>query len=178
MTRRSDPPEEISLRPYSMSDAPALVEAALESVSEVNPWLEWCHPEFSISEARDWIESQIAAFEAGREFHFVIEGSQGEFIGACGLNHLVSNHRMANLGYWIRTSACGRGSASSAVRRLVSWAFENTDLCRLEIVVALGNTASERVAIKGGATKEAVLSNRLWLHNRSVDATVFAITRR
>ena len=167
----------ISLRPYSVLDIDALVEAALESVTEINPWLPWCHREFCATDAQDWIDSQIQAREADSEYQFVIEGSQGEFLGGCGLNHIVRMHRIANLGYWVRTSACGNGIATTAIRLLAEWAFQNTDLNRLEIVVALGNMASDRVATKAGGFKEAVLAKRLWLHGRSVDATMYALTR-
>lgn len=169
--------KEISIRPYSLSDAPGLVESALESVAEVGPWLPWCHAKFSLLDAESWINHQVEAFRAGTAFQFVVVGKSNEYLGGCGLNNILVNHRVANLGYWIRTSASGRGVATTAVDLVASWAFRNTNLNRLEIVVALGNSASERVAAKVGAVREGVVPKRLWLHGESVDATMYAILR-
>ena len=55
-------------------------------------------------------------------------------------------------------------------------AFEVTDLVRLEIVVAVGNVASHRVAEHAGAVREGTLRRRLILHGRLSDATMFALT--
>jgi RimJ/RimL family protein N-acetyltransferase len=58
-----------------------------------------------------------------------------------------------------------------------NWAFESTELVRLEIVVATGNTASHRVAEKVGAIREGVLRRRLLLHGHPHDATMFSLIR-
>ena len=84
---------------------------------------------------------------------------------------------MANLGYWVRTSATRRGVATRAVRELAGFAFRETDLVRLEIVVAIDNRASLRVAEKSGAIREGTANQRVRLHGRSQDAVVFAILR-
>ena len=51
-------------------------------------------------------------------------------------------------------------------------------LNRLEILTALGNVASQRVAEKAGATREGVLRSRLVERDRVVDATMFSLTAR
>lgn len=167
----------VSIRPYADGDAPALLEAARESVDRVFPWLEWCHPDYEISESRAWIKHCRAAWEAGEEFQFAITGSEGAYLGGCGLNRLERQHRVANLGYWVRTSAAGRGVATSAVQRLATWAFDETALNRLQILVAVGNRASRGVAERVGAVREAVAASRLVLHGEVHDAVQYAIVR-
>lgn len=54
--------------------------------------------------------------------------------------------KCANLGYWVRTSATGSGVAPIAVRQAATRAFSTTELHRLEIVVAVKNVRSIRVA--------------------------------
>ena len=89
----------------------------------------------------------------------------------------VPLHRFANLGYWVRSSAAGRGVAPAAVRLLADWAFRETDLLRLEIVAAVGNRRSQRVAEKAGAIREGVLRDRLLLHGQPHDVVIYAILR-
>lgn len=168
---------DVSIRPYRLDDADRLFEAARESTRAVFPWLPWCHPEYKIEEAREWIGRQVEAFEQGAEFQFVVESAEGRFLGGCGLNLIDSTHRRANLGYWVRTSAAGRGVAAAAVRILARWAFAHTDLERLEIITVVENTRSQRVAEKSGALREGVARSRLRLHGRSHDAVVYSIVR-
>jgi len=52
--------------------------------------------------------------------------------------------------YWVAAEARGRGVASDAVRTLVQWAFEVTSIERVDLFVAPGNTASQRVAVHAG----------------------------
>jgi RimJ/RimL family protein N-acetyltransferase len=86
-------------------------------------------------------------------------------------------HRFANLGYWVRTSATRQGVATEAVRQVAEFAFGNTDLVRLEIVCAVGNDASQRVAERAGAAREGALRHRLLLHGQPVDAVMYSLVR-
>ena len=169
--------EEIRIRPYTLDDVPRLFQAAQESIAEVYPWLPWCRPEYSLAEAQQWVEKQVGQFVDGVEFQFAIVAADGQYLGGCGLNQVDPLHRRANLGYWVRTSATRRGAASRAVRLLAAWAFGNTDLVRLEIVAAVENQSSIRVAEKAGAIREGIARSRLIVHGAAHDAAVFSITR-
>ena len=145
-------------------------------MDELRPWMPWCHDAYSISESRDWVEKQIASFAEKEEFHFAVF-SANQFAGICGLNGIQETNRLANLGYWIRTSMSNRGIATAAARLLAEWAFQNTELDRLEIVAAVGNIPSLRVAAKMGAVWEGVMRGRLRISNTLHDAVLFSIIR-
>ncbi len=149
----------------------------MESREQLSPWMPWCHPGYTIADTRTFIDAQIAAFSAGTEYTFAIVDPSGALLGCCGLNHIDRLNRMANLGYWVRTSAAGRGVASEAGRQLVQWAFAHTDFNRLEIMAAIGNVASQRAAQSIGGVREGVLRSRLFLWGRSHDAVMFSVTR-
>jgi RimJ/RimL family protein N-acetyltransferase len=166
-----------SLRSYEPADAERLWEAARESVAEVFPWLPWCHADYSMREAVEWVRARVEPVADPREYHFVIVDADGWFLGACGINQINSIHRFCNLGYWVRTTATGRGVATEAVRQAAAFAFQNTDLVRLEIVCAVGNRRSQRVAERAGAEREGVLRNRLVLHGQPVDAVMYSLVR-
>lgn len=168
----------ISIRPYRIEDAPAVYAAAMASVPEIQPFLPWCHPGLTLVEIRTWIEKQIQAFEALEAFEFAILGDGGEYLGGCGLNQIDQDNRRANLGYWVRTSETRHGVATAAVRELARWAFESTDLIRLEVVVSTRNVASLRAAEKAGAVREGVLRSRLLLHGVAHDAVLFSFARQ
>ncbi len=166
------------LRPYEPDDAEALWEAVRESTTDLSPWMTWCHPHYSRAEAAEWVASRCRLAVEGREFAFAIIGTDGCLLGGCGISQINRLHRFANLGYWVRTSATGRGIAGEAVRQAVAFAFRETDLVRFEIVCAVGNVRSQRVAERGGALREGVLRDRLILHGHPVDAVMYSLVRR
>jgi len=168
-------PEEIRLRALALSDADALFEAARESIAEIHPWMEWCHPGYKREESAGWLEFQATARDQGTEFTYAIVDGNDRFLGTCSLNQINRAHNFANLGYWLRTAATGRGIAVAAVRRLQEIAFRENGLTRVEIVCAIGNVRSQRVAERSGALREGVLRNRLTLHGKPVDAVMFSL---
>ena len=168
---------EVSIRPIRTEDADELFEAVRESVDDLSPWMPWCHSEYSISETRDWIGTSIAAFESRAEFNFAIIDGCGQLVGVCGLNGISRENQLANLGYWVRSSRSRRGIATRATQLLADWAFENTDLNRLEILIAIRNHPSLRVAAKAGAVWEGVLRARLRHRGEMHDAVLFSILR-
>jgi RimJ/RimL family protein N-acetyltransferase len=58
---------------------------------------------------------------------------------------------------------------------LVHLAFEQLGLVRVEIVVAVGNEASQRVAQKVGALREGILRNRIVLGDKIYDAVMYSL---
>lgn len=167
----------IVIRRYRPEDAPRHFEAVSESLAEISPWMPWCHPAYSLEESRAWIAHCGRAWEEGSEYNFAVADQSDHLLGSCGLNQFRLEHRLANLGYWIRTSATGRSVATTAVQRLIEFAFQETTFDRLEIVIALGNVASDRVAEKVDAVREGIARDRLHLHGRPHDATIYAVLR-
>jgi RimJ/RimL family protein N-acetyltransferase len=170
-------PGSIEIRPYEIGDAQQLFEAANESIATVGEWLWWCTPDFSLETAKHWVEFQVAAFRAFTEFEFVITSRDGRFLGGCGLNAIDNQNARANLGYWVRSSETARGVATEATRQLAKWAFQNTELVRLEIVVAKDNVPSLRVAEKAGAIREGILRQRLRVKGVHQDSIMFSILK-
>ena len=168
----------IDIRPLEMRDARAVYEAVDESRLEVSRWMDWCRPTYGPRDAEAWIRSTMLGREEGSCFQFgIFARRRRRLLGACGLSHIEPQVRLANLGYWVRTRASGRGIAPEAACRVIDWAFANTDLQRIEILAAVGNLRSQRVAEKLGATREGVLRSRLAVFGKHYDAVMFSIIR-
>jgi RimJ/RimL family protein N-acetyltransferase len=166
----------VLLRPYRRSDVDELYEAARESIDEVYPWLPWCHPGYQRSESEEWIGQQRDLWTQDRAYEFaVVDPARGGFLGGCGVNSVSRLHRFANLGYWIRSSALGRGVATAAARLVARFSFDRLDLQRLELVIEPENAASIRVAEKLGARREGLLRSRLNVENDQRDALMFSL---
>jgi ribosomal-protein-serine acetyltransferase len=167
----------IHIRRYEPSDVPEMVAAAHESIADVSPWMPWCHPNYSESDAIAWIRATLEGHENGTMYDFAVFDEAGRYAGGCGINQISRLTGVANLGYWVRSSATGRSIAPSAVLQLIPWVFENTPLHRLEIVAAVANVRSQRVAEKVGAHRDAVLKKRVLVNGRPSDAVLYSILR-
>ena len=166
----------LHLRLYRRDDVEALHEAVRESICELNRWLPWCHADYGREESSDWIDSREQAWVRGEEYSFVIaDPASGRLLGGCGLNQFDPLRHRANLGYWVRSSETGRGLATAATRLLARFGFEALRLERIEIVAAVGNKPSQRVAEKAGATREGVARRRLRVHGVQHDAVCFSL---
>jgi RimJ/RimL family protein N-acetyltransferase len=153
-----------------------LFEAEIESIEELVPWMHWCHPNRSISDTTQWVESRSEAWERRKAYSFLIaDRRSSQIVGTCGLDHLDEVNHFANLGYWVRTSRTRESAATEATRLLSEFGFSAVELVRIEIVVAVGNIASERVAVKVGALREGLLRNRLTQRGEVRDAYMFSL---
>jgi ribosomal-protein-serine acetyltransferase len=168
---------DIQLRPYRPDDIDAVYEAVLESKAELTPWMPWCHAGYSREDAAAWVAGRPDAWARNEEWSFVIVDSAGRLLGACGIHRLDLRNGVGELGYWVRTSATRQGIATEATRQACRWAFAEAGLERIEILAAVENVASQRVAEKAGAVREGRLQGRLLLPDRRHDAVLFAILK-
>jgi ribosomal-protein-serine acetyltransferase len=168
--------EGLVFRSYTLDDAPAYLAAVLESVEIVGRWMPWCHKGYSLGEAVQWFADCDASRAAETAFEFgIFEEESGVFLGGAGLNQICWQNSFCNLGYWVRQTQQRKGIASRSVRALADHAFRVVGLQRVEIVVALGNDASEGVARKCAALEEGVARNRLIVGGVSVPARMFSL---
>ncbi len=179
--------ERIILKAYETSFVPLLFEAGSESRGgEFSRWMPWCHENYTIEESREFIEKTVEnwrnsedAWRDEMQFGYAIFDLQTEkFLGGVGLNQPNKTYKYYNLGYWIRVAAQNRGAASEATRLLAQAAFEDlAELNRIEILAALENIPSQKVAEKAGAQREGVLRKRLIIGGRIHDAVMFSFVR-
>ena len=168
--------EKMILRPAALADASGLWEAIQVSKAALKRWLDWYRPDFNLEMVQAWLITLDAAWNEGNNYQFsILDPKTGQHLGTCGINHINTHYRMANLGYWIRSDRTGEGLATVAARVLAEFGFQELELLRLELVTGEHNQASRRVAEKVGACFEGVLRRRLKLGEKNIDAAMFSL---
>lgn len=168
----------ILIRPWNKNDIPHLFEAVRESIEVLTPWLPWCHHEYNIDESQSWIDSRPTAWKTAEEYSFaIIDSKTNRILGGTGINRIDHLHDYANLGYWVRVSAQKKGVATRAAILAASFGFSELNLERIEILAAAGNSASQKVALKTGATREGLLRHRHKIRNTYQDAVLFSLIK-
>lgn len=169
----------VGIRRFGLADAAPLFEAVSETKSDLTRWMAWCKPGYSRNHSAAYVAERDANWKKGQHYSFVIyDVKTGELLGSVGINCINHFHRFANLGYWVRAERANRGIATAAVKLAARFGMGELQLNRLEIVTAIKNRASQRVAEKAGARREGVLRNRLVIQGKSHDAVIFSLTTR
>ena len=166
--------EELFLRPFQPGDSNALYCAVHESLKELKPWMSWATDTYTELTARDYIAIARARWEEGTFYAFAVTRAD-ELLGVCTLSSIHPIYHFCNLGYWVRTTYRGQGIAGRASKLVARFAFENLGLIRAEIVIAVGNAASLRVAEKIGAHDEGILLNRMVIGKSIYDAHMYSL---
>jgi len=166
--------KDLLLRPFRVDDAMQLYCAVKESLKELKPWMSWATEDYTELTAREYIAITRARWEEHTLFAFAITRDD-EIVGGCTLSSIHPIYHYCNVGYWVRTLHHGQGIAGHAARLAVRFGFENVGLIRAEIVVAVGNQASRRVAEKIGAHYEGILLNRMVIGKSVCDAHMYSL---
>lgn len=166
--------EELHLRPFRFTDSPQLYQAIHESLQDLTPWMSWATRNYTEMSAREYITIARARWDDHTFYAFAITRGD-QILGACTLSSIHSIYHFCNLGYWVRTSCRGQGIAGRAARLTARFAFEELGLIRVEIVIALDNQASIRVAEKIGAHYEGTLLNRMLVGESVYDAHMYSL---
>ena len=166
----------VILRPFHMDDSKKLYGAVYESLVELKPWMSWAHDAYTQQEAEGFIQITRARWEEKTLFAFaIIDAQNGDVLGGCSLSHKHPVYHFCNVGYWVRSSRHGQGIAGRAAKLAACFGFEEVDLIRAEIVMALENEKSRRVAEKIGAHYEGILLNRMVVGKAIYDAHMYSL---
>ncbi len=153
--------ERLTLRAPDPTAAAAINEGIRDSFAELTSWLPWADHVPSLDETREHLTKALAAFRAGEDCGlFIWDRSSDAFVGAVGLHPRLADQRRREIGYWIRTSAAGRGYASEAVRAVARTALEHLSLAAVEIHVNASNVPSQKVALNAGFVQTGEVAGR------------------
>lgn len=123
-------------------------------------WLPLPSP-YTEAEARSFIGSREQTADSGTELTFAVRDATDRMLaGVLGLTQR-GRRGEAEIGYWTAADFRGRGWTARAVRLVARYALTAMPLRRVEILVAVANTPSRRVAEAAGALPEGVRRNGL-----------------
>lgn len=149
----------VTLRPWRPADAEAVFAACQDP--EIPRFVPIPQP-YTLDDGRWFVTHAAEESAIGASAHFaIVDPATDRLLGAIS-RHGPSDpagHR-AMVGYWLALQARGRGVATRAVRLLVGWTFEATDVIRLELYTDVANERSGRVALRAGFEFEGV--RRAW----------------
>ncbi len=178
----------VTLRPWTAADTPAIVDC-LDGDDEISRWLDQIPQPYALADAVAYINGcagKAGTTSSGRrrerrlggigEQAFALaDASDGRLLGSIGLRW-NEEHDVAEVGYWLRSDARGRGLMTRALVLVTRIALEE-GAARVQLRAAVGNDASRRVAEKAGFRLEGVLRSAHWnpRQQRRVDWAMYSL---
>ena len=165
--------DDLLIRAGRESDAAAV--RAVYSEPDIRRWMGWDDRAPDEAEARANIERAAEAWDDGTWAVFrIVEAATDEVVG--GVNLRLGDHAVAEISYFLRASARGRGFATRAVRLVARWAFDELAIERIELRAHPDNAASRLVADRAGFRREGVeRASRAWPDGTRFDSIVYSL---
>lgn len=157
-SRIVDPEGPLELRAPEVRHAPALVEAIEESLPALKRFMPWAHLPHGVDAQYTRLAGAVAAFWRGEDYNFhLFDPRTDTFVGCIGLHRRAMNRHAIEMGYWVRTTAAGKGVCTRAARALLVVGYEHFGLRRVQCGYDAANAASGRVVAKVGYREEGRL---------------------
>jgi len=158
----------VTLRAWSEADADAMV-ACLDGDEEIGRWLDQIPQPYTRADALAYIGG------IGEQAFAITDAGSGRVLGSIGARWNEPCD-VAEIGYWVRRDARGRGVTTRALLLVTRFALAE-GASRVQLRAATDNVASRRVAEKAGFRLDGVL--RSAHHNarlgRRVDWAMYSL---
>jgi RimJ/RimL family protein N-acetyltransferase len=162
---------DLTLRRATIADAADIAEVYNES--DVQYWMLWEPEEFDEAEALANIERSEQAWAEGSNAPLRIV-TDGHVIGGVNLN--FRGHHVAEVAYFLRASARGRGLATRAVLLAADWGFRERGQARIQLRCDPANRASVALAERAGFTFEGTeRSSAAYPDGHRFDSLVYSL---
>lgn len=149
------PPERIEIPGYvvrrmTVLDAPAVSQAANESLEHLEPWMPWATAEgVSVEAQRLRMSGPAWSWAPDGDYGYGVFLDDGRLVGALGLHRRVGPWAL-EIGYWVHVDHTRQGIATASARVLTDVGFTLPGIRRMEIHCDAANRASAAVPVRLG----------------------------
>ena len=172
--------DRLVLQRFGRRDNSTLDEAIRASLPDLHQWLPWARLDYEFGDTNAFIRESIQAWKEERAWDYSIrmKAEPDRHIGNVSMWTVSKLGKIAEFGYWVRTDETSKGVCTEAVDRLLKEAFTALGYHKVTLRIAVGNTASDRVAEKLGFTREGLLREELLIRGNWVDHSLWSLLDR
>lgn len=165
----------LTLRPFKMSDAPAIAELANDKDIATNTEnLPYPYEEHM---AVDWIRAHERMYVNKHMITLAITHSKKNLVmGAIGLE-LTESYNHAELGYWLGKPFWKQGFATEATKRMIHYGFMDLKFHRIFAVHLRQNPYSGNVLKKLGMRHEGTMREHIQKWGKYLDTEMYGMLR-
>lgn len=150
--------ERLTIRAPRVEDAAEVIEAVIESLNELRPWMPWAKDAPTLDGTRIRLRQAMAHWITRQDMplHIYLKGTS-TFVMGSGLHRMDWESGKFEIGYWVRTKFMGQGFVTEAVNGITVYAFKELHANRVEIRCDAENIRSAAVAKRCGFLLEGIL---------------------
>lgn len=134
----------ISLDRLNITHAFHVFQAICQNREFLSPWLPFVQDTHTQDDTESFIQSVTTKTNNDSDEVFVI-WYQEHFAGLIGFKDTDRVNLKTEIGYWLIESMNGKGIITQSVKELVSFAFSQMRMNRIQIKCAVGNTKSAAI---------------------------------
>ncbi|WP_163529484.1 GNAT family N-acetyltransferase [Halobacillus ihumii] len=166
--------EELSLKLLEKRDTKELFSLVEESRDYLREWLPWVDDMQREKEYEPVIELWLKQFasQEGLQAGIIYKG---KLAGVAGFNSIDWANRKASIGYWLSEKYQGLGIVTNVVKALITCAFAEYNLNRVEIECGVENMKSRAIPERIGLRQEAVIREGEYLYDHFHDLALYSI---
>ncbi|QFT89581.1 Putative ribosomal N-acetyltransferase YdaF [Bacillus sp. THAF10] len=150
-----------------------LIDGSKESIGK---WLSFPTRTEGVEDCTTFIEKSLQRYAKNNGYWAGI-WHEGRLVGSIGYLYIDSDAKKTEIGYWLGKEYEGKGLATIAVRAMITNAFRNLHLEKVEINVASQNWKSQRIPKQLGFKEEGVIRNYEYLNGEYLDRVVYGLLR-
>lgn len=169
--------EDTDLRIFEERHAREVAELVDQNRAYLRKWLPWVDDSRSVEDSKAFIRSSLQQFAQNEGFQAGI-WYRGKLVGGIGYHQLDWIDRKVEIGYWLSESHQGKGLMTKACRTLITYAFTQLGLNRVEIHCATENFRSCAIPKRLGFTQEGILRDAQWLYDHLEDLVIYGLLAR
>ncbi len=151
-----------------------LITANRDYLSAWAPWTEFTN---CVEDTEKYITESLEMIEKDKIPHYGMY-ADSTLIGLIGLNKKDNLNHSANAGYWISQDYQNKGIVSDALKIIISIAFTQTDVNRIELCAGVENFKSQKVAQRCGFVKEGIRREGEKIKGAYIDLQIYSLLKR
>jgi len=149
-------------------------ELVLRNREHLKQWMPWAEDEPSLEAIREYYRATLLRFANGEGSQWGI-WYQGKLVGAMGYNNLDWANSKVEIGYWLDAAMQGKGLITRACSTLITYAFDEHGLNKVEIHCGVENKRSRAVPERLGFTQEGIIRQAEKFRDRYVDQVYYGM---
>jgi ribosomal-protein-serine acetyltransferase len=165
---------EIELRLLGMENLDELFHLIDSNRLYLSEWLSWVDKHSKVENLIEFITKSRQQFAANTGFQAGIR-YQNQLCGIISFHNFNWENHITSMGYWLAENYQGRGIMTRTCKALISYAFEEMKLNRVEIRCAEMNHRSRAIPERLGFTREGMIREAEWLYDHFVNHIVYSV---
>ena len=165
---------DISLYLFEEQDAAEIFALVDANRAHLRAWLPWIDATQSVEDELTFIRLMREGYENNDDFACLIR-YRGQVAGTIGCHFIGHLNRSSEIGYWLGKTFEGKGIMTRACKAMVSYAFKELQMNRIQIRCATGNVRSCAIPQHLGFIREGVMRQSEWLYDHFVDLVLYSM---